>query len=288
MRRHVNESLGVLIGAAERLLASKGVDSPRLDAELLACAAIGRDRSYLYAHRDHVMNPEEQDRFKGMVRLRARRQPLAWITGEKEFFGLPLHVERGVFCPRPETELLVEMVVSQFRDLPGMPAFAEVGTGSGAIAVSIAYNLPRSVIAACDLSERALAVTRRNVLRYNLQARVVLCRAAYLTAFRDGRFDAIVSNPPYLSRTDYLEAEPEVRMEPVRALMSGRHGLAAIETILRTAPERLKGRGCPVFLELGHGQGDAVLAIGRRLGYDGSVHSDLAGLERVYKGVWHG
>jgi release factor glutamine methyltransferase len=273
------------LAAAADLLAKRGVEDARLEAELLLAFALGRRRIDLFLDHDRPLGEPERARFREVLRRRAARVPLAYITGEKEFFSLPLAVTPDVLIPRPETELLVEAALEHVRRHEERPtAIADVGTGSGAIAIAIATLGAERVarVVATDASEAALAVAARNVARHGLSGRMELRRGDLLAPLEeDAPFDAIVSNPPYVALRDRATLAPEVLAEPSAALFSGEDGLDAIRAIARGAP-RLLAPGGLLAIEVGAGQAAAARALLRDAGLvEGTARKDLAGIERV-------
>lgn len=269
---------GVLGGAVEALKAA-GVGTPRLDAEVLLSAALRGPRSAVYAKlRDPVSPPIARD-FNGAVARRCLREPVAYITGEQEFWSLPFAVDRNVLIPRPETELLVESALRLLSDRPSATV-CDLGTGSGCIAVALAHALPRLRVLAVDLSPRALGVARRNITRHAVGDRVWLACTDVLTAIAPStRFDVIVSNPPYVGRGEAVT--PEVEWEPFGAVRSGGDGLDAIRRLLDAAPRHLSDDGW-LLMEFGAAQEVAVRALAGSAGFGTiSVIPDLAGLPRV-------
>jgi len=258
--------------------------APRLDAEVLLAHTLRCDRSRLYAH-PHAPLPADAARaFASVIRRRAAHEPVAHILGEREFFGLPFFVSPAVLIPRPETELLVEHALAR---VPPSARIVDVGTGSGCIAVSLAVHLPSARIFATDISAAALAVTRRNIARHNVSARVSPVQADLLTGLR-GKFDAIVSNPPYIAPTERPALPPDVReFEPAPALFSENDGLAHLTRLLETAPKMLLPGGL-LLLEFGASQGAAVLSVAKRMHptADFSIAPDLGGRDRLLVGVF--
>ena len=256
--------------------------SPRLDAEVLTMHVTGLSRTQLITHGTAPLAPEQQGMLDQLLARRARGEPVAYLTGEREFWSLPLHVTPDVLIPRPETELLVERALAL---LPADAALtiADLGTGSGAIALALAHERPRCRIIATDASAAALAVARANAARLNL-ANVEFRQGEWLAALDHERMDLIVSNPPYIALTDPHLLEGDVRFEPRAALVSGPDGLDAIGRIAREAPAHLKPGGW-LLLEHGFDQPDAVRSILARHGFqDITGYLDLADQARVTAG----
>ncbi len=257
-------------------------ESARLDAELLLCHVLGVNRSWLYAWPDKLLDAPQQQKFDELVKRRAAGEPVAHILGEREFWSLALKVTPDTLIPRPDTELLVEQAL---RLLPEDVALkvADLGTGSGAIALAIARERPRCSVVATDFSEAALAVARENAARNGI-GNVEFHLGCWGEALGEEQFDLIVSNPPYIAEDDTHLAEGDVRFEPRTALVSGRDGLDDIRQIAREVSTRLH-TGSWLLLEHGYGQGESVRTILVENGFDQvTTWRDLAGHERVTGG----
>jgi release factor glutamine methyltransferase len=263
-----------------RALAQAGL-AP-IDAQVLLAHVVSRDRAWLAAHATDSLTADQVHRFFTLARRRREGEPVAYLTGTREFFGLALAVDRSVLIPRPETETLVECAL---RKLPGdRPVrVLDLGTGSGAIALAIAHARPLASVVATDNSEDALVVARGNAARLQV-SNVEWLRAAWFDGSVAGPFDAIVSNPPYVAAGDPHLAEGDVRFEPARALVAGRDGLDALRVIVAGA------RGCLVpggwlAVEHGYDQADAVRDLFRQAGFAGLQSlRDLSGIPRVGAG----
>lgn len=251
----------------------------RLDAQLLLAHLLQRDRSWLLAHDDTPLSPTQMAWFEAAVAQRLDDRPLAYLTGQREFRGLPLAVDAGVLVPRPETELLVDWAVEVLRDRRS-PCVADLGTGSGAVALALAAARPDARIWATDRSAAALAVARANGRRLGLPVdwRV----GDWWQPLAGESFDLVASNPPYVAEADpHL---PALRHEPRSALVSGPDGLDDLRRIVAGAPVHLKP-GAWLLLEHGHDQGEAVRALLRDHGLQQVVtRVDLAGLDRCSGG----
>ena len=261
-------------GAAR--LDAAGVPEPRADAEVLLAHALGVERTALVVRAREALDPACAARFDGLLARRVAREPTAYLTGEREFWSLPIRVDARVLIPRPETELVV---ATALRLAPHARRIADVGTGSGAIAIAIATELPAARVVASDRLGGALAVASSN--RTRLAPRVTLVQADLLAAFRTAAFDLVVANPPYCALGAVVQAE--VRdWEPATALYAGADGLDALDALVDEAPRVLVPGGWLV-VEVGIGQAEAVVARMRTGGrYDRSeVARDLAGVERV-------
>ncbi|MCE5314695.1 MAG: peptide chain release factor N(5)-glutamine methyltransferase [Armatimonadota bacterium] len=269
-----------LIAAAQQL-ASAGIENPQLESQLMMAKALDCSRSDIIAHPERPLSDSERNAFHLMVDKRASRYPLAYILGKKEFYGLDIEVAPGVLIPRPETEILVETAISR---LSGRPMIADIGTGSGAIAVAIASNLPEAIVCATEISPEALKVARRNISNYQLSERVTLIEGDLLeplTKFQD-EFDAIISNPPYIPSAEIDSLEPEVSMhEPRCALDGGPDGLDVYRRLMPEALGLLKDCGF-VAVEVGIDEAGDVKQIALSAGYrEVDIVRDLAEIERV-------
>jgi len=234
----------------------------RRDAETLLAHTLHRDRAWLLAHADDSIDPAQLQSFRSLVARRAAQEPLQYITGTQEFFGLPLRVTPAVLIPRPETEHLVEAVLDWAHSQPQSNPLhiADVGTGSGAIALALAQNLPHADITATDLSSAALAVARANAAQLGLASRIRFLEGDLLAALpaKTPPFDAIVSNPPYVPHTDAPTLAPEVRdHEPSLALYAGADGLSLYRRLIPQAFHALRPGGL-LALEIGFGQRTAL------------------------------
>jgi len=252
-----------------------------IDAQVLLAHALQRDRAWLVAHRDDALMRVQGDAFAALAKRRRDGEPVAYLTGVREFYGLSLMVTSDVLIPRPETETLVDLALewlSGDRDVRVL----DLGTGSGAIALAIANARPRARVVATDTSSSALAVAHENAKRLSL-ANVQTLRTDWYDGI-DGTFDLIVSNPPYIARDDPHLREGDVRFEPPRALVADDDGLAALRAIVAAARERLTPQG-RIAVEHGYAQSQAVQALLRDASFtDIVVRRDLAGIPRVAGG----
>jgi release factor glutamine methyltransferase len=275
----VNSQAGHLITQAAESLRASGVDSPQLDAEVMLARVLGRIRLDVITHPEIELSEAQERAFRAMAEKRSQRYPLAYLLGYREFYGLRIEVEEGVLVPRQETEVLVEEVVRRVGRRP--VRIADVGVGSGAIAVALAVALPEAHIVGAEISPAALQVARRNVANHHLTDRVTLVEGDLLEPLQ-GQFDAVVSNPPYIPSDDIAGLQPEVaKWEPREALDGGPDGLDVIRRLLPGARELLKPDGF-VALEIGIGQANGVSRIAGSAGYSRvDVANDLAGIQRV-------
>ena len=268
---------------ARRALEAAGIAPQEavLDAELLARSVLGWDRAALITRRRESADPSFETAFGALVARRLAREPVAYILGEREFWGLPFEVTRDVLIPRPETELIVEEAVAAFGGGRPPAAVIDVCTGSGCLAVTLAREFGGADVIATDLSEAALEVARRNAHRHGVAARIDF-RAADLLEGVPVRADLIVSNPPYVARRDAARLPPEVRdHEPHLALFAGDDGLDVYRRLLPAGRDRLTPGG-KLVLEIGQDQADAVvdLAESARLRLE-HTRQDLQGITRT-------
>lgn len=260
----------------------RGVESPRLDAECLLAHALGCERLRLYLEFDKPVHPDERARFRELVRRRGEeRVPVAQLTGRKEFWSLDLAVTPDVLVPRPETEGLVEAALRCVPDREAEVAILELGTGSGAVALALAGELPKARITATDVSPAALAVARGNGERLGLGDRVRWLEGDLFEPVAGEGFDVIVSNPPYVAESDASGLAPELGHEPREALFAGADGLTVLTRIAAEAPGFLHPGGA-LCLELGAEQGEALASLLAAAGLAVEpIGRDLAGRPRI-------
>jgi release factor glutamine methyltransferase len=269
----------LLTDARQRLAAV--TDTTRLEAEVLLADVLTKPRSHLYAWPEKAPESALTDRFHRLLERRLRGEPLAYVLGRREFWSLDLAVTPDTLIPRPETELLVELALSVTpRDSRG--SVADLGTGCGAVALAIAHERPRARVVATDASLKALAVAEHNARRLGLD--LVFCQGDWYGALGSQRFDAIVSNPPYLTTRDPHLRRGDLRFEPSAALVAGQDGLTAIRTLVSGAAAHLSPGGW-LFLEHGFDQEQSVPELLRDHGFEAvACHRDAAGLPRVSGG----
>jgi release factor glutamine methyltransferase len=285
----------VLKEGISRLRATR-VPSHTLAAELLLMHALGRDRTWLYTHSEDAVDPAAEERYFALVARRAAGEPTQYLTGKQEFWGLEFEVTPAVLIPRPETEHVVEVALERLgargikiRLDTGEPSaplrIADVGTGSGCLAVALAHELPHAEIVATDISAPALEVARRNAARHGVLSRIHFLETNVLEGLlhEAGRFDLIVSNPPYVARNEANTLEREVREhEPHTALFGGPTGVEIYDRLIEQAGMLLRSSGILV-LELGYNSAEhvgAILAAQSRWA-DIRITNDLAGIPRV-------
>lgn len=267
-----------------RALAQSGLVP--LDAQVLLAHVLATERAWLVAHADNPLTGEQAAAFAALARRRRGGEPVAYLTGVREFWGLPLAVSPAVLIPRPETEALVELALARLPE-DRVVTVLDLGTGSGAIALAIAHDRPRARVLATDVSADALAVARENARRLGI-GNVQFARSDWYAdvpaAWRDVRFDLVASNPPYVAMGDPHLAEGDLCFEPGAALASGSDGIAAIRTVVAGAPSRLAPGGTLV-VEHGYDQADRVRDLFAAAGLADIVSvRDLAGIPRVVAG----
>ncbi len=277
-----NLTTGELLREGIRLLAP-ALEQPRLDAELLLAHVLETHRARLRSHPEEGRGPHERARYLELVERRTRGEPLAYLVGRKAFWSLELAVGPGVLVPRPETELLVERALALRPEAAGEAA--DLGTGSGAIALALARERPGWRIAATDFSEEALSVARRNASDLRI-GNVELLAGDWFAPLAGRRFQLVLSNPPYIPGDDPALNSPPLKFEPSMALEAGPDGLAHIRKIVREAPNHLQRGG---WLLLEHGSTQAA-DVARELVVRGlshvRSHRDLAGHERMTEARW--
>jgi release factor glutamine methyltransferase len=269
------------------LLREAGVDDARLVAEVLLCQALRIDRGQLYARLDEPLAAATTRRWRALLRRAAGHEPLAYVVGRREFYGLDFCVDRRVLIPRPETELLVEEAIAWSRAhalrAGRSPLIADIGTGSGAIAVALAVHLPEARLYAVDASAAALQVARRNARRHGVAERIALLHGGLLAPLPEP-VDLVVANLPYLSDAEMAALPAHIaRFEPAEALAGGPDGLDAYRALFAQVPGRIRPEGA-LLVEIGAAQAEAAAALARGVpGAAVAVLPDLAGLPRVLR-----
>lgn len=273
---------------ATQQLEAVGADAPRRIAECILERALGLERPQLYASWNELVPRDAFPLLEAMLVRALQRQPLAYVIGEKEFWGLEFEVSPAVLVPRPETELLVEWALRLFpAGRRGAPiSLVDAGTGSGCLAVALAREWPQARVTAMDRSLPALQLARRNARRWGVEGRIRFVCSNWLTSLAARQFPLIVANPPYLTEEELASAEPEVKFEPALALAGGKDGLEAIRTVLADAA-RCSTPGGWLLLEIGAEQGSAAAELARAAGArEVAVEQDLAGWPRVLRARW--
>ena len=272
---------GGLLRSTERRLAQAGVEEPRLEAELLLMAALGADRAALYANLQDIAPDGSADALEPLTRRRTRREPAAHVIGKCEFYGRDFLVGPGVFIPRPETETLVEEALRVAAAMDGAPTIADVCCGSGAIAITLAAELPRATVFAIDVDAAARSAARENAKRLGVAGRVRVIEGDLLAPL-PAPVDIIAANPPYIPSKRIPRLAPEVKYEPRKALDGGADGMDVLRRLLADAPPYLKPGGA-LLAELDPAQAPQACALAEAAfpGAAVAIAPDLAGLDRV-------
>lgn len=281
-------TIGRILKWTEQYFKDKGIESPRLDAEVLLAHVLEKQRIYLYVHFDEPLQPGELAAYREMIKKRVLRVPVAQILGEKEFMGLTFKVTADTLVPRPDTEILVQAAVDRLRAMAGEEPlrFADIGTGSGAICLSVLHYLAGTVADTVDISPAARAVAEENAASLGLADRVTFHTGDLLQPLSGISFAAILSNPPYIPEADIATLAPEVRLkEPHTALSGGQDGLDFYRRLAKEAPAMLVPGGFTAF-EVGiHQAGDvADLLKANPLIDRTEILPDYAGIDRVVVG----
>ena len=282
-------TIGRLLNWTTDFLRDKSAESPRLDAEVLLAHVRGCKRIELYTAFEEPASDELRQKFRELVKQRAGGKPVAYLVGQREFFSLPFEVTPDVLIPRPETELLVVRTLDLAKEPPlaargGELAIADVGTGSGILAVTLAKRLPKSRVTAIEISTATMAVAQRNATRHGVSERIDWFESdLFASVPADRKFDVIVSNPPYITSAEMKALADDVRRyEPAGALDGGEHGVDVISRLIEQATERLNPGGwllmeiSPTIAARVESLLDAAPGLVRR-----PTHKDLAGLARV-------
>lgn len=268
-------------------LSQNAIETPGLESYLLLAESdIVNDLSEIYAHPEKEVGQDTFNKFKELLQRRVKREPIAYITGEKEFYSKVYQVNPSVLIPRPETELLVDETLELAKQIES-PLILEVGTGSGCIAVTLASYCDHAKIVASDISQQALNVAKGNVIKHIQNEKITLKRSDMLSSFKNDLFDIIVSNPPYITEKEFDLLDTEVKdFEPKIALTGGKDGLRYIKEIISDSRRVLKDSGWCV-LEIGYNQKKEVENIFADYGFtDISSTKDFNGIERVIKAKW--
>ncbi len=269
---------------ASQQLRSASIANDVLDAQTLLAEALGKDRTYLIVNFNEQLSEELLAKFQSLIARRTSGEPVQYITGHQQFFGLEFEVTPDVLIPRPETELIVEETIRLVElEKLDSPVILDVGTGSGCIAVALARELEDAQVSACDISEAALTIAGRNAARHELANRIQFIHSDLLSAFPETQFaDFILSNPPYVAENELPTLQREVRdWEPHTALTDHGDGLSFYRRLLADSPSRLKPSGY-LICELGFGQSDAVLAMADSPIWESvQLLDDLQGIQRT-------
>ena len=277
-------TIGRILKWTEQYFEQKGVESPRLDAEVLLSHLLKKQRIYLYVHFDEPLQAEELAAYREMIKKRVAHVPVAYILGEKEFMGLTFQVTADTLVPRPDTEILVQAAVDALKGMPPEAhRFADIGTGSGAICLSVLHFTENTEADTVDISSGARAVAEQNAAALGLTERITFHTGDLLEPIKDKTYTAILSNPPYIPQADIETLAPEVRCkEPMTALCGGADGLDFYRRLCAEAPDMLLAGGFMAF-EVGIHQAEAVanLAQEHPLIERTEIIKDYAGIDRV-------
>lgn len=274
-------TIGRILKWTEQYFKQKNIESPRLDAEVLLSHILGRERIYLYVHFDEPLEPAELARYREAIKQRVQRVPVAYIIGEKEFMGLTFKVTEDTLVPRPDTEILVQAAIERLRARGDAPRFADIGTGTGAICLSVLHFLPKAQADTVDISPAARAVAEENAAALEVADRVTFHTGDLLAPLAGQCYDAILSNPPYIPDGDIAALAPEVRLkEPRTALAGGKDGLDFYRRLTADAPAHLKDGGF-LAVEVGIHQAAPVAALAVPAFSHTEILKDYAGIERV-------
>lgn len=274
-------TIGAILKWTGQYFAEKGVENPRLDAEVLLSNILKKERIYLYVEFDKPLLPEELSSFREAIKKRVAKQPVAYILGYKEFMGIEFKVNSDVLIPRPDTEILVENALRRLEKYE-KPTFADIGTGSGAIAVSIVKLSNNINGVAVDISSKALTIAKENAEKAEVGDKLQFFEGNLCEPISNLKFTALLSNPPYIPNGDIVNLTPEVRNEPHLALAGGEDGLDCYRELINQGRNLIIEGGFMMF-EVGINQAESVAAIARK--YDDmevlEIIKDYAGIDRV-------
>ncbi len=276
-------TIGRILKWTENFFAERGVESPRLDAEVLLGHVLDRERIYLYVHFDEPLEQRELAAYRELIKQRVRHVPVAYLIGSREFMGLSFRVSPAVLIPRPETELLVQAAIERLRERKAGCCFADIGTGSGAICLSVLHYVPESRAETVDISPEAGKIAAENAGLLGVADRVSFHTGDLLEPLQGKRFHAVLSNPPYIPDGDIEGLSQDVRdAEPRLALAGGSDGLDFYRRLAEEAPDYLEKDGF-LAMELGIHQAEPVERMLEKGGHFASIEilKDLAGIERV-------
>ena len=278
----MSESIFTLLHlAVKQLIASS--ETAQLDAEVLLCHCLQKNRSFLRAWPEHQPQPEQRDQFQHLISLRLTGVPIAYLTGQREFWSRNFKVSPEVLIPRPDSELLIELCLNRLIENHN-PKIIDLGTGSGILAITLAAEKTSATVFATDISQKALTIAQKNAQELSVTLRFL--KSNWFDDVLENNFDLVVSNPPYIAANDAHLQQGDVRFEPDRALISAENGLKDIRLIVEQSRQYLKNPGL-LLIEHGYNQQNAVQAIFKANNYqDINTHSDLAGNPRVTLGLW--
>lgn len=273
-----------LINTTTEFLFSRGIDAPRTSTELLLAHTMGMKRLDLYLNFDKPVKPDELEKFRSYIKRRVKREPVQYIIGDAEFMSLPLKVNKNVIIPRPETELLVEIIIDRFKNHADNELYIlDIGTGTGNIAISLAKYLKNSNIIATDIEENILDLAKHNAEKNGVLNKIRFKKESVFEVINEYKYlDIIVSNPPYISKVDFKELQPEVKnYEPYLCLCDDSDGLTFYKKIVNKAKDWLDSSG-RIFFEIGHNQGQLIRGIFEENNFtDIEIIKDYAKLDRI-------
>jgi len=265
---------------------ANGMECSGPEASLMLTKITGRVRSEIYSNPSILINREEVKNFRLMIGRRIQGEPLSYITGEKEFFSRNFIVDQHVLIPRPETEILVERVIDSIPSRSGFKV-VDLGTGSGCICVTLCLERPSIEVFATDISYNAIKIAKHNAINHNVENRILFANTDLVSCLKPGSVDLLVSNPPYISDSDYDHLEYEVKnYEPRSALLAGVDGLGLIRKVISGGGYILKEGGC-CYIEVAYNHADIVCGLFENAGYDNiKTFCDLSGKERIVSAKW--
>jgi release factor glutamine methyltransferase len=270
------------------ILKSGNIEAPAAEAGVLLCHVLNKDRTFIFVHPEYILSDHEGADFFKLIDSRLKGKPSQYLTGFQEFMSLKFKVDSNVLIPRQDTEILVESVIDHVKDLEDTECkILDIGTGSGCIAVSLAYYIKNSKVTAVDISEGALNIAGENARALGVEEKTTFIKSDLFNNLKnkEGSFDIIVSNPPYIPSIDIKELQPEVRdFEPLGALDGGTDGLDYYRILTKNAADFLKINGLLAF-EVGFDQALQVAELMRENGYSTRIIKDLSGIDRVVTGV---
>lgn len=269
------------------ILKNEKIEAPVVEAGVILCFVLGRDKTFLYAHPEYILTSEEETRYIELIKERSLGTPVQYLTGRQEFMSLDFRVNSSVLIPRHDTEILVETAINHAMKLNGRNIkVLDIGTGSGCIAISIAYYIDSSMVTAIDISEEALAIARGNAIKNGVAHKLEFVQSDIFSSLKGSTkvFDIIVSNPPYIPSKEIEELQVEVRnYEPLGALDGGVDGLDFYRRIVGEAANYLAENGL-LALEVGYNQAGDVARLMEKDYYDINIIRDLAQIGRVVSG----
>ena len=277
--------LGQLLKISVDTLKKAGIETPITDSQLLIAYTLKIPRWKLITEKNMEISNEQVAKILNLINLRAKGIPVAYITKRKEFFGIKFYVDERVLIPRPETEILVEKVIEKLKDRDRKIIGLDIGVGSGAISIALLKNIPNLFMYGVDISEDALKVAKINAKLKFVNDRLKLLKSNLFSNLEKGiKYDFIVSNPPYISREDYINLKIEVKKEPKVALLSGKKGLAFYERIISISPKFLKNNGF-LAVEVGYNQIKDIKKLFIKNKFKNiEIYKDLNGIDRVVIG----